>query len=88
LGKSVGLVRLVDGNIVITYDFSTNCDGDVDLGAEEQVLPAPECAGGCEPIGVVATGGSAFDIVFNCQGEIHTTSCDANGLGDALCDAY
>jgi len=89
LGKSVGIVRLVGDKIVITYDFDTTCDGDVDLGSEDQEIPAPQCAGGCEPIGVVATGGSAFDIVFDCDGQIHTTPCDADGLADgSICDSY
>jgi hypothetical protein len=88
LGKSVGLVRLVGDKIVITFDFDATCDGDVDLGAQVQEIDAPQCAGGCEPIGVVASGGSGFDIVFNCDGEIHTTTCDADGIDGLVCEIY
>jgi hypothetical protein len=85
MGSSVGVIREIDGKVVVTYDLDTTCDGDVDLGSEDQEIPAPTCSGGCEPIGVVATGGSAFDIVYNCAGDIETISCDALST-DGICD--
>jgi hypothetical protein len=37
---------------------------------------------------VVAAGGSAFDVIYNCDGEIMTTSCDAANADGAICDTY
>lgn len=87
LGDSVGVINRVDSKIVIDFDLSANCDSDIDLDSHEQVIDlGAQCSGGCDPIGVVAAGDSAFDLVLSCAGDIMTIPCDARGMGDGICN--
>jgi hypothetical protein len=88
LGKSVGVIFLAGDKIVIKYDDSANCDGPIDLDAKEQILKLPNSGKGCEPIGVVSTGGSGFDIVLGCDGDLKNIECDADlSKKDEVCES-
>lgn len=87
LGDSVGVILHDGDKIIVKYDKSSNCDGPIDGDAKEQVIKLPECEKGCEPIGVVATGGSNFDIVLACDGDLVNIECDADlSKKDDVCD--
>jgi hypothetical protein len=86
LGSSVGIVLQVGNKLVIRSDQSANCDAEIDkLDAKEQVISLPSCPGGCDSVGVVATGGSKFDIIVSCAGELTSIPCDAKGTERGIC---
>jgi hypothetical protein len=84
LGKTLGLVRVEGEKLVITSTDNVTCNGGVDLSspASSQEIPLPD---GAEAIGVVATGAASFDVIYSLDGEILSTSCDANAAPGSMC---
>jgi hypothetical protein len=87
-GISVGFLYRLGGQIFVVYDHSGSCNSDVELDAKLQVLHIPRCAGGlATELGVIATGGSTFEVIYECEGEIIELPCDANGINGGICEA-
>jgi len=84
LGKTMGLVRVEGEKLIITSSDNVTCDSAVDLSSPSstQEIALPD---GSSAIGVVATGSSSFDVIYSLNGDILSTSCDANAAPGSMC---
>lgn len=75
----VGFLYFRDGDYggTLVHDGSGDCNGPLGLDSEYQYAIS-SCTSGAQFVGAVAKGGSAFDIVFQCnEGGLSFVSCDA-----------
>ena len=90
--SSMGIIYNAGGGVGILFDTAASCNGPVALDAQLEPVEWPVCAGGGDAsfAGVIPTGGSTFQIVFECAGgHFSFVSCDAAGVevdgGTSIC---